>query len=371
MQHFPNTLRDQIEDAALDAQLQFAPRQLLFAGIDPAAWGTIAGMGAPNFQMAADIEWLNTTDQIADGSVPFVRWLENAARQTRSQRPAESERFLRFHDELARKTAGEPVIAAPEQLPETQEAIVLEDDIMPFSFLYGGYKAGQSVAHLAVPELRNGRVANLESGLPRIHQGTGWLFAPDLIMTNQHVIKAREGQEQPSDSDLKLQAAKTRIRFSFDSEDQSGEIVSVKDLLAWSTPLDYAVLQLEKPVERSSLIRIDGLLRKPDNYCAVNIIQHPDGGPKQIAIRNNLVTSTSDSEIRYFTDTRRGSSGSPVFDDQWRVIALHRGSTMVTGVRFQGKSVAYVNVGTQIAAIHDDLRANYPELWLTIAPNPS
>ena len=61
-----------------------------------------------------------------------------------------------------------------------------------------------------------------------------------------------------------------------------------------------------------------------------------------------------------------GSSGSPVFDDQWRVVALHRGSTMVTNVQFQGKSVAYVNVGTQLAAIQADLKANYANLWTKI-----
>jgi endonuclease G, mitochondrial len=56
-----------------------------------------------------------------------------------------------------------------------------------------------------------------------------------------------------------------------------------------------------------------------------------------------------------------------VFDDQWQVVALHRGATMVTGVQFQGKSVAFVNVGTQIVAIHDDLKTNYPDLWAKIA----
>ena len=82
MHHFPNAIRDEIEDAALGCQLQFVPRQLLFSGIDPMAWGTIASIGAPNFQLGIDIEWLNTTERIGDGSVPFVRWLENAGRQT-------------------------------------------------------------------------------------------------------------------------------------------------------------------------------------------------------------------------------------------------------------------------------------------------
>ena len=50
-----------------------------------------------------------------------------------------------------------------------------------------------------------------------------------------------------------------------------------------------------------------------------------------------------------------GSSGSPVFNDQWQVVALHRASTYVAQVEFQGKTTAYVNVGTHMSAILDDL----------------
>ena len=55
----------------------------------------------------------------------------------------------------------------------------------------------------------------------------------------------------------------------------------------------------------------------------VNIIQHPGGGPKQIALSHNVVVSVDDQRVRYLTDTDYGSSGSPVFDEQWRVVALH------------------------------------------------
>lgn len=363
MQHFTNVVRDQIEDAALAAQLQMAPREVLFSGIDPTAWGMIADMGNKNFQLGADVNWLNTTERIADGSVPFVRWLENAARQTRITRPVQSTVFMKFNDDLAQRTSGQPAIPSPQDLPEMKEAVILEDDIMPFSFLLAGNRAGRSVAQLKVPELKNGLPRTTDSGVPLLHRGTGWLLTPERVITNHHVVKAREGAEQPTDSDLRLQAEATKVRFDFDSEGLEGEVVNSVALEAWNSKLDYAVLRLAKPVDRPGLARTEEIFEKSGSYRAVNIIQHPDGGHKQIAIRNNLVTSTNDNEVRYFTDTRRGSSGSPVFDDQWRVVALHRGSTLVTGVQFQGKSVAYVNVGTQIAAIHADLRMHYAGLW--------
>ena len=55
----------------------------------------------------------------------------------------------------------------------------------------------------------------------------------------------------------------------------------------------------------------------------VNIIQHPSGLPKQIAIYHNVVAYADDRRVQYLTDTMPGSSGSPVFDSQWRVVALH------------------------------------------------
>jgi len=64
----------------------------------------------------------------------------------------------------------------------------------------------------------------------------------------------------------------------------------------------------------------------------VNIIQHPLGQPKQVVIRDNRLLDLPkptgldpklDRYAQYEADTERGSSGSPVFNDQWEVVALH------------------------------------------------
>jgi endonuclease G, mitochondrial len=99
----------------------------------------------------------------------------------------------------------------------------------------------------------------------------------------------------------------------------------------------------------------------------VNIIQHPGGQPKQMAIRNNLAAVLQGDDLAYFTDTKAGSSGSPVCNDQWQVLALHKASTMSMGkFNYQGKDTAWVNFGTTMERIVEDLRTTHAELWTQI-----
>ena len=53
------------------------------------------------------------------------------------------------------------------------------------------------------------------------------------------------------------------------------------------------------------------------------IIQHPEGGPKQLSFFHNVVVHVGEGRVQYLTDTQPGSSGSPVFDRGWNVVALH------------------------------------------------
>jgi len=58
----------------------------------------------------------------------------------------------------------------------------------------------------------------------------------------------------------------------------------------------------------------------------VNIIQHPEGGYKQIVLGNNRVLELVEHFFLYEADTLPGSSGLPVFNRQWEIVALHRRS---------------------------------------------
>jgi endonuclease G, mitochondrial len=48
------------------------------------------------------------------------------------------------------------------------------------------------------------------------------------------------------------------------------------------------------------------------------------GGLMQVALRYNAIVHVDPTRLYYVADTEGGSSGSPVFNDDWRVIAPHR-----------------------------------------------
>jgi endonuclease G len=57
----------------------------------------------------------------------------------------------------------------------------------------------------------------------------------------------------------------------------------------------------------------------------LTIVQHPKGERKQVCVRENklLKYDPAGNSVWYMTDTVPGSSGSPVFNGSWQVVALH------------------------------------------------
>lgn len=150
---------------------------------------------------------------------------------------------------------------------------------------------------------------------------TGFLVGPDAFMTNHHVLE----EEQD--------ACDARLQFDYRSQwDGTPNPIDVwecdPDNGFMTNPyLDYTVVRVKSK---------DGV-RPGDQrgFCAlrhgksarvghrVNLIQHPKGRFQEIAFRDNQVEAVSDITVQYLTDTDFGTSGSPVFDDWFNVVALH------------------------------------------------
>ncbi|MER5205545.1 trypsin-like peptidase domain-containing protein [Streptomyces sp. NPDC002825] len=353
-----------VRNAALEAGLaDRALRPALLKGIPGHFTATLEPLDDPLEQAHADLNAMNQVERLVDGLVPLEIWLHNAIEQTHEQGPrAVLQGAL---DAVARVITGEAELPAEMMPGEMKEEIVLQDDTVPYEFLHGGIRAGASVALLRIPPYESG--APLLPSYP--HGGTGWMIAPGLLITNHHVVMARswESGVRPyvSDEDLRLQALMSRSRFDFVENAAAAPEATAGELAAWDETLDYAIVRLSAGQEERPTLRVATrpLLVRERQRVPVNIIQHPGGLPKRVALRNNLVYRADERDILYFTDTRGGSSGSPVCLDDWTVVGLHRGTRKVDEVEFQGARTKFVNVGTQMSGILAHLRENRPELY--------
>jgi endonuclease G len=190
--------------------------------------------------------------------------------------------------------------------------------LMEIKYLESGGVAARSVGRVIIRDAQNRSLGF----------GTGFLIAPGLLMTNNHVLSsaAIAGASQVEfnyqrGSDGRMERSATfnleQARFFVTSplKELDCTVVAVAPQSADGRSLDtFGYLPLTA-VEDEVLA----------GEC-VTIIQHPKGDPKQVALRKNEVIKFPDAEDRflhYQTDTNPGSSGSPVFNDGWEVVALH------------------------------------------------
>jgi V8-like Glu-specific endopeptidase len=221
------------------------------------------------------------------------------------------------------------------------------------------------------------RIAEIENRVCRIElpelqaRGTGFLVAPDLVLTNYHVIEAvHKGLTTPDKValrfDYKLLTDGVTVSAGKKYGMAGGWLVdhspySARDFEtqptadAGSEELDYALLRL---AGRAGDDAVDGGLRRwieasADPYDFLQspglyIVQHPDGKPMQVAIDSDAVIKATPTRVRYTTTTEPGSSGSPCFAADWRWVALHHSGDPKYWK--EGKKPDY-NQGIPVAAI--------------------
>lgn len=356
-------------------------RNILFAFVNPNFFSGLELIRVPRNQVLNDLLIMDREGVIQGGEFPLLLWLESAIEQLRHKNRTHFQFFEEVYEAAVSKSQQQSVVAFSESSDDFRhkgvpEQIVIRNDMLPYTWLAQAHSVGRSVAQIAVPRFEGNQPVTFSNGQPRLYYGSSWLIGSHHVITNHHVVNARSGSEgDASSSDLRLQAMNARVRFDFEEQNDVGVLVDVADLVAWSsfdeTPqLDYAILRLAAKTDRPPLrLAPRSAASFTEMPFAVNIIQHPLGGVKMLGIRNNLIHRVDKHDVTYFTDTQGGSSGAPVCDDQWNVIALHKGWKKFhkDDIFFQGQKVAWENKGTLIQSIIDDLVSNHPSVWDNIA----
>ena len=218
---------------------------------------------------------------------------------------------------------------SPDRFPRSLERVLHTNDLMGLRFFEQGLQVANAVGRLHIRD---------ERGQSQGY-GTGFLVSPRLLLTNHHVLASA------------AQAKRSLVEFNFQESANAEMKPSRTFALAPSTlflsdaDLDYALVAVAADAQLSPygwlpLIEEQGKLLVGER---VNIIQHPNGEAKQLAIRNNQVVDELELFLHYQTDTSPGSSGSPVFNDQWEVVALHH-----SGVPKRNKDGAVVTVDGRV-----------------------
>ena len=250
----------------------------------------------------------------------------------------------------------------------TPEIVIGSDERLSISFFEKALKAQKSVARLLVPRMFSGKSIGSPS---ESVLGTGWMIGPEMLLTNYHVIAARyPGEEAASIPDIESQAQKTIAWFGYNNWDSAHIDYICTYIIQINQNLDYALLHLDKSpisgdVDLSEWgVLSTNLMQAPfEKGKRLNIIQHPRGEEKKIAIRSNYFVGSSSvpdepARIQYLTDTEPGASGSPVCDDDWNVVALHHAAIRVPESQYKGDVVKYNNEGIEISAILNDLEGS-------------
>ena len=209
-------------------------------------------------------------------------------------------------------------------------------------------------------------------------RGTGFLIGPDLLLTNCHVL--------PTGEHLVNSMALFDYVSGLNGVPTAGREFGFRSDFFHSSPpeqLDYALVQLnsapfpeltkEDRQEGTALLDLfrrgkhrGYLLLAPEfirQGQRVNLIQHPDGATlKAVLTQNYVPIDMTENRVQYVADTMGGSSGSPVFNASWEVVAWHHSGepyppeSALMQAKKAWKGVFRVNEGIPMRAILNDLK---------------
>jgi len=190
--------------------------------------------------------------------------------------------------------------------------------------------------------------------------GTGFLVGPDLVLTNDHVIeRVRKGEAAWQDVRCIFDYKQTVDGATLDKK-KLPAVKLINDANKWlvdrlppsqfdwdptlgdapETELDFALLRLEEPIGD---LPVGGgtadsqAMNQPRGWIDVNVqpapltvgnqvflLQHPKGEPLRLSVGTvTEFNGQTRTRMRYDANSKDGSSGSPCFNADLQLVALH------------------------------------------------
>ena len=214
--------------------------------------------------------------------------------------------------------------------------------------------------------------------------GTGFLIGTDIVITNYHVMESVIAETvAPEDIILRFDYKQLGDGITVNSGKEYSLLV--EDWLIDYSPyppdeerepkmdeLDYAILRIDGEPgsqwvgEKGSPERGWIKLPKTDYDFVVDsplfIVQHPQGTPLKLAFDTESIIGLNSNKtvVKYRTNTEPGSSGSPCFNIDWELVALHH-----SGDPLYENDTPQFNAGTPLSTIVSRLKEQeiYEELF--------
>jgi len=248
---------------------------------------------------------------------------------------------------------------------EIYEAIIGTNEIVDHGIVSGLIDRGRSVAKIKMPghksltKVAPDKISNSWQNLKQQDQlgnfvGTGWILgsAQKILLTNHHVLPLPDA------------AQSARLEFGYqrnvlkDTTSTSHKMVLDPDSVFVTSPvksfggLDYTAVALSKQAPEELGFLDYNIGNTALQTAQVYVVQYPAGDPKSYSVNHNRRINLTDKYVTYTSDTRGGSSGSPLFDDDLNLIGIHH----IGNNRVQvGKQELLTNLGSRIEVVIADL----------------
>lgn len=268
-------------------------------------------------------------------------WVRTLILGARQSNPG-NEKLIEFYQEFFTDTSFLD-ISLPRELSErnSRERIIRETN----SFLDVNTWLGK-LTEIQAQVCHIEYVAEFSQGKKQI-TGTGFLIAPNVVITNFHVmeyvIKQKAGYrdvilrfDYNKLKDGKFISTGTEYRLEEDwLIDQSPYLPDNENRLPTLDELDYILLRVDGEPGRKTVGETGsparGWIKLPTEpyqflpNTPLFILQHPNGQPLKLAFDTDAIidVNNNDTIVRYKTNTEPGSSGSPCFNSSWDLVALH------------------------------------------------